>query len=423
MWEVLNMAVNKGNGSSRINTLYKYKFNEIYLIHGTEVLQLNFGNVISFRIHKDYDGFIRSEYILTLQIDNKTNIWMSRYQNDFQVYLDIQKILTDDNGDQIGPNMQFIKSTFIAFNPTTSSLSIDRLQDSTGNIYQPEQNNDLAEFMSQASVTIGLIQQDMFNKSMSPCNTIVTKDNLQNIVLSMLTKAGFKKVLMSPFQNYNTYEDMIIPPVPLYRAIQYLDNKYGFYKAGAVVFYDYNTVYVIDSSMKNPVYPKRDNPYSVLHIYESSKNDIGGHVTNASGRELFVANSVANIVYGEDFHTSVGSTTTISDPKTGEKVAITYPSTLTNELESSNVVFCSTETAEFIYQRQLENTIRILISGYHYDADAFQPNIVTSVYHSNAYLQKRINGKYRIVNVDITIYNQGDNFVSNTGVTYAYCGK
>lgn len=408
---------------SNINVLYKYRIREIYFIRGKEVLQLNWSNVASFRIYKQYDENIRPEYVLTMQLDNKTNMWISRYQNDFQVYLDIQKVLTDNNGNQIGPTTQFMKGMFIAFNPTSSSLSIDRLQNTNGTIYNSADTNDLSEMMADAPVTIGLIQKDMFNKSMTPCNTIIKKDNLQNIVLSMLTRAGFKKVLMSPFQNYNMYTDIIIPPLPLYRAIQYLDNKYGFYKTGAIIFYDYDIVYIIDSSMKYLVFPAGESPYLALNIFESTKNIINGHVTGTAKKEVFVANSTTNIVFGEDFHTSVGSTTTVVDPETGERKSITYPSINTNSLESSNVVFSTTDSAEFIQQRQLENKVKIGFSGFHYDIDIFKPNTITSIYHSNADIQNRIKGKYRVSAIDCEMFNQGDNFIGNTAVSYVYCGK
>ena len=204
---------------------------------------------------------------------------------------------------------------------------------------------------------------------------------------------------------------------------QYLDNKYGFYKCGAIIFYDYDTVYIIDSSMKNPVFPVNDSPYLTLNIFESTKNIINGHVSGTNKKEIYVANSTTNIVFGEDFHTSMGSTTTVVDPESGKKSTITYPSANTNSLESSNVVYSSTESAEFIQQRQLENKVKITFSGYHYDVDVFKPNILTSVYHSNADIQKRINGKYRTTVVNCEIYNQGDNFVGNTAISYAYCGK
>lgn len=409
--------------AEKINVLYKYRIREIYFIRGKEVLQLNWTNVKSLVIHKDYDGYIRPQYILTLQLDNKTNIWISRHQNDFQVFLDIQKVLTDDMGDQVGPTVQFMKGLFIAVNPTTSSISIDRIQNADGTILNTEDTNDLAEMMVGNPVTIGLIQRDMYNKSMTAANAIAKKTNLQDLVLSMLTKAGFKKVLMCPFQNYKIYEDIIVPPLPLFKAIQYLDLKYGFYKAGAVIFYDYDTVYFIDTSMKHLVWRNGDSPYCTLNIFESTKNIINGHVTGTSARELFVANSSTNIVFGEEIHTAIGSTTTVVDVNSGDKSPVTYASANMNYLESSAVVYGSDQVAEYVAQRQMEDKVRLDIAGYHYDIDAFNPNILTSIYHSNSDIQAKIAGKYRVSTVLSEIYNQGDNFVSNTTVSYVYCGK
>ena len=407
----------------KINILYKYRFREIYFIRGKEVLNLHWTNIKSFVIHKDYDGYVRPQYVLTLQLDHKTNIWISRHQNDFLVYLDIQKVLTDDMGDQIGPTTQFMKGLFIAINPTSSSVSVDRLQDIDGKPINVVETNDLSEMMVGSPVTIGLIQRDMYNRSMTAANTIVEKDNLQNIVVSMLTRGGFKKALISPFQNYKIYEDIVIPAYPLYKAIQYLDYKYGFHKAGTVIFYDYDIVYMIDTSMKSPVYRSGGSPYTTLNIFESTKNIINGHATGTSARELFVANATTNIVFAEDFTTSGGSTTTVVDINTAEKTPVTYPSSNMNPLESASVTYGTTQAAEYVQQRQLENRVRITISGYHYDIDSFNPNVLTSIYHSNPDIQSRIAGKYRVSTVMCEMHNQGDNFVANTAVSYVYCGK
>jgi hypothetical protein len=407
---------------AKINKLYKYQFKEIYLMRGQQVLNLNWSNIKSLMIHKDFDGYIRPQYILTLQVDAKTDIWMSRYQNDFQVYLDVQKLCTDDLGKQISPATTFMKGLFISQNPTSSGVSIDRLENGNGTVLDASDTNDLTEMVAGQPVTIGLIQREMYNQSMSPCNTIVEKDNMQNTVASMFTRAGFKKVLMSPFSNPEVYEDFIIPPLELYKGIQYLDSKYTFYKEGAVIFYDFDTVYVIDSSMRNPVYKNGENPNVVLNIFESPVNAINGHVTDTVSRELYVAGRTTDIIYGEDFTTARGSTTSVIDVNTGNKTNTTYPAQNMQYLESKKVVYGNDKTAPYIKQRQLENKVKIIISGYHYDIDSFTPNILTSVAHTNQAIQKKIVGKYRISSMVTEIANQGDNFVAQSSVVYVYCG-
>lgn len=404
------------------NVQYRYRFNDIYLIHGREVVQLSWTNVASFYILKDYDNNIRPAYEISLQVDAKTRIWLSNHQNDFQVYLDIQKIIMDTDGNQISPSSQVIRGTFIAFNNTATSLSTERIRE--GSNLDTSDTNDLTEMVPDDVVKIGLIQQEMYNRSMSSANTIVVRDNMQNIVASMLTRAGFKKVLMCPFQNYNMYEDIIIPPLPLYRAIQYLDFKYSFYKAGSIVFYDYDTVYIIDTSMKHLVYPRNGNPYATLNIFDATEEVVSGHVGNSKDRrELNASNIATTIVFGEDLTTSKSESVTVVDVDSGSRGTINYDPTNLNPLSSTKVVYGKEGSAEFVKQRQLENKVRISVGGYHYDIDSFAPNIVTSIYHSIPSTQSRIAGKYRISSVVSVLTNNGGNFVSNTGIDYCYCGS
>lgn len=407
--------------TSSENVLYKYRFNDIQLIRGEEVLHLSWTNIASFIVFKNYDEYIRPQYVLNLQLDNKTMLWIGRYQNDFLVYLDIYKVMVNDQGEQVGPTSQFIRGSFVAVNPTSSSLSIERLSSSDPTVMDNDSVNDLTE-MSTDTVSIGLLQREMYNASTAPCNMAVEEDNLQNIVGAMFTRAGFRKVLMSPFQNATVYKDLLVPALPLFRGIQYLDFKYGFHKAGTIVFYDYDTVYVIDSAMKLPTMARNEDPYMVLNIFEATRSILNGHVANINQCELFVSNSATSILSGENATNTVGSTTTTVDINTGEKSTITSETNNMYPLTSKSVVYGSS-SPDFIQQRQIENKIRVNFGGYHYDISKFKPNTIVSIYHSNPTIQKQLFGKFRITSVMAEISNTGENFTANTSVALAYCGR
>lgn len=402
------------------NVLYKYRINQIQLIRGREVITLEWTNVQSIVIYKGYDDYVRPQYVLNLQLDNKTILWINKYQNDFQVYLDIYKVLTSDDGIQIGPTSQFIRGNFIAVNPTASGLSTARIEKIDPTAMDDTSTNNLGE-MSPYPISIGLLQREMYNYSCAPCNTVIEKDNLQNIVASMLTRAGFKRVLMSPFQNSVMYEDLLIPPLPLYRGIQYIDFKYGFYKAGSIIFYDYDTVYIIDSSMRSITKERNSDPYITLDIYDATESTLNGHVYGVKQCELFVSNSTTSIISSDNATDMSGSSTTNINIDTGEKSVITNDSQNEYSFSSTALVYGNNNEA-FTRQRQIENKMRITFSGYHYDISKFNPNSIVSIYHSNPSLQKKLKGKYRITSVTAELNNSGDNFVANTSVSLAFIG-
>lgn len=399
----------------------KYNFNAIHLIKDKEVIQLSWQNVISFTVLKNFDEYTHAQYILSLQVDNKTNIWISNNQNSYQVYLDIDKAMFSENGSQVGPADRFVRGFFVAVNTPTASLSQDRMNAIDPTSMNDSSTNDITE-MGMPPITIGLIQREMYNCSNSPCNLVAVKDNMQNIVMAMLTRAGFKRVLVSPFQNATMYEDVLVPPLPLFRGIEYLDAKYGFHKAGSIVFYDYDTVYIINTAMTKPAtMEKGKNPYLILNIYDDSISSLNGH-TRGKDAGIYVTQSTTSIISGENVTNTAGSTVSMVDINSGEKLEVTSNTKNKNALTSKRVVY-GNGSPEFLKQRQIENRVRINFAGYHFDASCFKPNTIVSIYHSNPQQQERLRGYFRICDMMTVIQNSGSNFVANSSVTLASCSE
>lgn len=60
--------------------------------------------------------------------------------------------------------------------------------------------------------------------------------SLETVVSDILTKSGFLKVYMDPFDNQTRYTQILLPNLNVIEALTYLDTAYGLYKKGALVF-------------------------------------------------------------------------------------------------------------------------------------------------------------------------------------------
>lgn len=91
-----------------------------------------------------------------------------------------------------------------------------------------------------------LFKEDDLQSSKTIINSILSRCTLTDGVAYLLSSSGAKKVLMSPLDNKTVYNEMLIPPIPVWQSIQYLEEQYGFYKYGALYFYDHDKTYFID---------------------------------------------------------------------------------------------------------------------------------------------------------------------------------
>ena len=104
--------------------------------------------------------------------------------------------------------------------------------------------------MNESVMDIFLFNQDLLNASNKLVNVVFTKGIIQDFVTYLLNMSNHKRVLMSPIENTKQYEELIIPDDKTYRGLIYLDQFYGLYRRGSVIFYDTDILYIINPNGK-----------------------------------------------------------------------------------------------------------------------------------------------------------------------------
>lgn len=248
-----------------IKFLCKYQVKTLVFMKDDEKIEMDASNVLSIEYLADYDQNIRAILKLNLRMDVRKKMWILKNKRDIICKFELCKIPMDMDVEKFKgtPATVWNDEFGIYFNDQDesidTSLLAQRLQ--LNDVEHPDINDIETEnyYESQNILEVFLFNQKLLNASMKTYNHILTKDTLQQLVARMLTETKHPKVLISKFENDEVYEELLVPALPLYKAIGYLDQYYGFYKKGAIIFYDVDVLYILNANGKMTA--KRDDEW------------------------------------------------------------------------------------------------------------------------------------------------------------------
>lgn len=217
-------------------------------------------------------------------------------------------------GAEVVWNMEFN----IYFNDDDETTDTKALEERLKANEPTESVNDVQDesyFESENQLDVYLFNAKMMNASNKTFNGVFTEGVMQDFVGRILTETGHPKVLMSSIENDEVYKELLVPANPAYKCLIYLDQYYGLYQDGAIIFYDLDNLYILNSNGKCTA--KRPGEWSeVVFLVERMDGTFPGNgMQRKQGEEKFYANiSESNVnakKYSETTNETVGSSAKI----------------------------------------------------------------------------------------------------------------
>jgi hypothetical protein len=383
-------------------------------ISDTDSFTLDTFNIKAIEIYNDYDENMRSSLTVNLMLDTKARMWLVDNWKTLKVYFEIQKFTTNDLNEDTSVPVIFYKGTFKVFDSDEYSMWSKELleyRNKTSKVEQDEFN--VFDELSTYETKLCLYDLDSVRKSMMPVDHIVTKDNLQNTIGWMLSKAEFKNVVISPFENATIYPEIYIPYYELYKSIAYLDNRYGFYKKGCILFFDLDTFYILNADKKCTAYDEDEIKYVDVKICESPNNAI----------DTMGQSETSYIIYASDMNTEYTNRVKYTSATTGEEMILINTDdgskqTASFTVEEDNGVkevrytFGTTNKyrASNLQTRLSETRRTITFAGENWDVDAFKPNKEFRVSHTDQQKNEILKGSYRLSKVHFLFQHRGEDY-------------
>lgn len=389
----------------------KYVPSTLVFTKGDKVIKTDPSNILNIEKIDDYEYNLRSILKISLRLDVRKKLWLLKNKRDIICKFELDMIgQNEDNTDYVTNNEAVINSEFlIYFNDQDESVDTAAMELSLGNNENDEYAytaiDDENYFESQNILDVYLLNKQLLNASTKTVNKIYSSGTIQQFVGELLTSTKHKNVLMSKMENPKQYTELLIPALPAWKALIYLDEYYGFYKTGAIVYYDIDKLYILNSNGKSTALTKGEIPETTFLVRETSKAIPGNGMVRKPNEAVYYINipetNISPQRISEAKNAEVGSEAKIV---VSDSLSIDIADANQSYMEQRNeyIKYIKKDdnqfTASIVKARMEENDCIIYISGTNFDMRAFTPNKVFQLVFDEPSKQKKYgNKKYRLV--------------------------
>jgi len=267
-------------------------------------------------------------------------------------------------------------------------------------------------------------ENDILN-SRKIINKVFSSATMTNAVTYCLSVAGFNNVLMTPFENTKSFKEVIVPPLPLLGNLEYLENQYGFYTRGALIFFDIDRLYILDKNPKCTAWAAGEYQKTVFHIKHSTNPDqfSPGSYDDATNKQHFINLPPTSIV--------MDTPSVVVDPIDGNNLYIINTiAGYTHDLKAyishrgggTYKVKVNKYNNEYINWaekwRREENGRLVQITIGDFDIEALSPNKEFMFLFEDSGFNASHGGNYRISKTIFTFTKQGEEFSISAMATF-----
>ena len=392
--------------------LCKYVPYTLIFAKDDETLTMDPSNILSIEKVDDYEYNLRSILKISLRMDIRKKLWLLKNKRSIMCKFELDIIGQNSEADSyVTNNESVINGEFsIYFNDQDESIDTVAMEQGisgNGNSNEESTSNISTEsyFDSENIIDVYLMNSKLLNASMKMCNRIYSSGTLQQFVGEILTSSKHKNVLMSRFENFNQYKEMIVPSLPAYKALIYLDQYYGFYKTGALIYYDIDKLYILNTNGKSSTICKKEYPETTFMIRETSNCTPGNGMVRKQQESVYYINI-------PETNFSPQQTSIAKNAELGSEAKIVVTDDTTIDIEDADQTYMDQRnqyikyikkddnqfTASILKARMEENDCIAYLTGDNFDMRAFTPNkIFQLIFDDTAKQNKYGKHKYRLV--------------------------
>lgn len=387
------------NEKKQENTFYRYALTSFQILfNGEEPISINPAEIKSLSIEKDFDEDLYS--ILHVNVILKPTIYYKILKNKstvkFRVRFDTYKYDKDKPENKIKKTI-FNEIFSIFLDESTPFFNEENYKKA-----EDAQNGQMMTDFAN-SFDLFLFKDADVSAASNVINYVISSSNMQTVVAFLLSRVGVRKVLMAPFNNTSSYNEIILPPLKLISELSYLEKMYGFYTDGSMIFFDFDCLYFINKSSACKAFRTNEYKQVVINIKKMSNNDAftPGNYVDSENKKYYLNIPRDNVKLHTDtlIENQVnGSTLSILDT---ERNSISTLDTASEVRGSStkNVIinnYGNSYTNTDLQARKKENATIVSAMASDFDINIITPNKEFMFIYENTEYNKKFGGKHRI---------------------------
>lgn len=395
--------------------IYKYVIDSFKIILSTEIDPINIdkNHITSIYIEKDYEN--DHFPILKVNISLDTELYYKILDDKLNVkfHLRLQKIIKTDNNEYNFKN-DVINDVFCPFiDDDTPFLNKDMYEKT-----KETENANVSMSNKFNEYTFYLFKETDLNNSKKIINNIITEANLTDTITYCLYSSNIKNVLMSPLINKKIYKEILLLPISTLMNLLYLEQQYdGFYNNPALVYFDIDNIYIIDSGLESKAFRKQEPEQTVFTVHHSTNPDsFSSGSLELKDEKKYVININHNSI-------TMNSRSIISDQIDGNNFIVINPNTGENSTIKSKATqrgegtykvlinkFNNKRINDYLIKRKKEesNILNTIISNI--DIDSITPNKEFLFIFEDQNINKKHGGKYKLIKNICFFVKEGEEF-------------
>lgn len=400
----------------------RYLVENLVFMLGEQSLQIYPANIINIEYANDYEFNLRAIIKISLRMDIRKKLWILKNKHDIVVKFELSKCGINNEEEHYVTAVEGIWNEEFGLYLSDDDENIDitnletRLGINEGESFNINDIENESYFESENILDVFLFNQSLLNASNSNVNKVFTSDTLQRCVAALLTETKHKKVLMSKFENSEVYTELLIPPLPVYKALIYLDQYYGFYKKGAMIYYDADVLYILNLNGK--ITAKREDEWIETTILVSSLEN-----TTPSNPMVRKENEKINYISISETQINSQKFSINKNSEIGSEAKIVITDDVEVDTVEADQSYISQRNETIVYRRKddnkyttdimkarmEENECLMYISIENVDISAFTPNkIYQIIFEETTKQEKYGKNKYRLAYAYHNIITEGE---------------
>ena len=410
--------------------LCKYFVSDFIIMNKDHRIEMDFSNIISIEYIGDYENSLFAILKVVLRIDIRKRLYILEHKNDIQAHFELSKFPSDiDIEETMGGLSEAWNEVFnVYLNDEDDMHDVELLQtrlDSNeagdgGGDPSIENTEEENYFETQNTIELYLFNPELLKASRYSYNQIYTETTLQWAIGEILTATGHKDVLMSRIENTEIYKELLLPPKPAYELLIYLDQHYGLYRKGAIIYYDIDLLYILNTNGKVTAKRKKEWTETTFLIPNIEESIPGDGMLKVEDEEIFYP------VVGE-VSLTINKASTMKNVDMGSKMKIVRVDSIEIEnyeadqsyidKKNTNVSFLKEDnkyTGEIMEARMEENEAIIHIHGSNFDVNAFTPNKTFRIVHCDPSKNAKFHGEYRLAYAYHLIKAASENYMESS---------
>lgn len=388
--------------------LYRYKVNHVHIIFSDQIVTLESHRVESLVVSDNYVLNMYPIIALRLSVEDSLHNKIIENKGEVKFQIDLRKFYTLKKNGEDSMSMAHMNRTFhLILDETANTVNSDvvKAEFPEGDTNELQGVTRIEEFY--------LFDSDIIRANTAIINAVL-KEATPTAAISMILKAaGINKNLIMPVaHNITIYEQLVIPPLRIGKALGFIESYYGVYRSGSIIYFGMDRNYILpyctrcgalessEPEVVNIIVPQTgssltDSPCGVIRKSEPGTPYL---VADNASFEPSDHNVTNTILYPNELE--------IMENETGSKSASARDKNKKVKLNPTENPFYK-DSYEL---RKAATSSVISLSVKNCDLSLFTPNKIYQILFEDTKLMKLYHGYYHLVKADMAYVKQTDEF-------------